>query len=252
MLDTQGSAQWEALIPRERGTLPGGGPLARTDPTGRFGAPIVFLGVYPAATAVRPLAVDGARMLLPVAVEPESFTANSASGKELGVHYLAPLGLTRTDVLIMDMLPYFLANVSRSQSGRSMDDNIRRWEAWTGQQTGIETRPPAPDLVQIARTMPGNLERLRDYLHRCQPRLLLTLGAEAAAFVRDEAFAKVQRRVKDVLYGPPVRLQFLGLELETVHLVHPHQFIKRNEGWMDRHREWCQGRGRELAKDCRG
>ena len=63
---------WEARLPRVRGTLPNGAPLSRTDPSGRFTARVMILGAYPAATATRPMTVGLTRMQLPVAVEAES------------------------------------------------------------------------------------------------------------------------------------------------------------------------------------
>ena len=67
------SKKWEERLPTVSGTLPGGGPLIRTEPSGRAPSPIAFLGVYPALTKQRRFEVSGTWMNLPVAVERESF-----------------------------------------------------------------------------------------------------------------------------------------------------------------------------------
>src|SRR5690606_10372560 len=108
---------WEVFIPPTRGELPNGTPLRRTEPSGSFSAPIMFLGAYPAATSTKPSVVGGTRMTLPTAVEAESFEPASKSGGELDEHYLEPLGLRRRDVLVTDLMPYYLANTTRSASG---------------------------------------------------------------------------------------------------------------------------------------
>lgn len=239
---------WTKLIPSTRGNLPGGAPLRRTDPGGASQAPIAFLGVYPAATKVRAMTVGGGRMNLLIEVEATSFEADSASGSKLDEHYLAPLGLTRSQVFITDLLPYFLANTKPSKgSGRSMADNVRAFEAATGATTGIEARPTPENLLRLTREMPGNLDRLRSYFGACRPRLLFTLGTEPAAFVRGLSFEKAAKDVDRLLYGPPVEVEAFGIETKVVHLVHPHLFIKRNTKWTARHREWIEREGRALA-----
>lgn len=238
-------ANWMELLPDTKGVLPGGRPLRRTNPSGECRAKVVFLGVYPAATTVKPMLVGNQRLNLPVEVEAESFELGSASGREFEEHYLRPLELERADVLITDILPYYLANTTASGTeGRSMSDNVCAYEAEHG-RTGIDPRPPPDELVALARTMPGNLDRLSGYLGSFGPTLLLTLGAEVAAFVRGVTHSAI--RADEVLYGEPQLLTVCGRELMVVHLVHPHLFIKRNEVWMERHRDWIAQRGRALV-----
>lgn len=241
---------WEALIPPTRGVLPNGTPLRRTEPSGSFSAPIMVLGAYPAATSTKASLVGGVRMTLPTSVEGESFEATSKSGHELDEHYLAPLGLRRADVCITDLMPYYLANTTRNtSSGRSMADNLALYERHNNVRLGIDARLPPPQLVAGARTMPGNVDRLKDYVERCRPRLMFTLGAEPAAFVRGEAFDSVSRRAGTLFYSAAEELDVLGVRVGVVHLVHPHLFIKRNATWMQRHREWVAASGLALVRD---
>ncbi len=243
---------WQSLLPPIRGVLPGGAPLRRTEPSGRPDARILILGVYPAATRVGRQTVGGVPMVLPVEVEAESFDPASASGAEINENYLAPLGLSRLDVLITDLVPYFLANTSVSSSGRCMADNIRLYEAAAAATTGIGPRPPGEELIQLARSLPGNIDRLTEVFQRSRPSLLLTLGVEPAAFVRELAFRPASRDVDRLLYAAPVDVEVCGVRTTVVHLVHPHLFIKQDAKWTGRHRDWCAGQGRELAQVARG
>ena len=238
---------WTTQIPPIAGTLPGGSPLNRTDPSGNPTADIAILGVYPALTRQRRFTVNGTPMNLPVEVEAVSFDPGSASGAEIDDNYLTPLGLTRDDVYIFDLVPYFLANITKSPSGRSMADNVRLYEEAEDTITGIVTRPTGEDFLRYVKDLPGNLERLRDYLETCQPKLLLTLGTEPAAFVKGMCFGEASRKVDALFYSEPVEVEILGVRVRVVHLVHPHLFIKKNKKWMGRHREWCEGAGRGLA-----
>ena len=238
---------WQDLIPATRGTLPGGAPLRRTDPSGEGRAKIAFLGVYPAATKVRQMSVDGTRMNLPVEVEAESFAPGSASGKEFEDHYLKALKIKRADVMVTDMLPYYLSNTTLSKgSKRSMADNVRAFEEAKKISTGIEARPKEAALVKLARKMPGNIARLTEYFERVRPRLLFTLGTESAAFVRGLEFAEADSDV--LFYQDAEEIQFLGLSMKVVHMVHPHLFIKMNEKWTSRHANWLAQTGRAVVK----
>lgn len=235
---------WEHAIPPFRGRLPGGAPIPRTDPGGSFDAKVMILGAYPAARVAQ-ARVGVRRMNLPVQVERTSFEQGvSASAKEIDALYLAPLSLTRDDVLLIDLMPYFLAN-TRKTKGRSMADNIAEYEQLSGQPLGIEARPPERELVRIARSMPGNVDRLTAYLRRSRARLLLTLGSEAAAFVREQSYDAVNDRARDLFYSAPVAVDCLGLRTDIVHLAHPGLLMSgrgRRSGWPARHHTWCRDR----------
>ena len=242
--------RWQTLIPATKGTLPNGQPVHRTDPSGNPEADIAIMGVYPAAK-VKLVSVGEKRkrMNLPVQVERTSFEDGvSASGRDLDDNYLAPLGLTRDQVLLLDLLPYFLAN-TRGKRGRTMADNLKRYERLKGEQLGIDARPSPAKTVQMAREMPGNLARLADILGRGQPEVLLTLGVEVAAFVRDETVSQVSKVARELFYQEPVRLDVVGAEVDVVHLAHPGILMAGKSGawWRARHQAWCTAEGQRLV-----
>ena len=240
---------WRELLPETNGSLPDGSPIPRTDTGGNPSAEIMLLGVYPAAR-VRQVTVHGERMNLPVQVERESFEPGvSNSGHELDRLYLRPLQLTRDDVFLADLMPYFLANTRGN--GRTMWDRIQQYEELTGETLGIRPRSSPAKLVEEARTMPGNLARLAEYVRACSPRLLLTLGLEPAAFIRGETYTAVDRRSRQLLYQPPEPHDLLGTEVPTVHLLHPGLLMSKGEQtrrWRERHQAWVQGEGRRLVR----
>lgn len=239
---------WADLIPDQKGCLPSGEPVWRTEPAGPADAPVAFLGVYPAGQ-VRRSTVDGVTMNLPFRVERTSFEAISKSGKDLDVGYLDPLGLERASVFLFDLLPYFLIN-TRGSGGKTMWGNIQRYEELTKKKLGIEPRPDPRRMPYVARQMPGNLARLTDYINRARPRVLFTLGTEVAAFVRGESYQSVDKRAKSLFYSTPANLTVLGVPTTVVHLAHPGILMSghpKAEEWRQRHDVWCGGQGRALA-----
>ncbi len=237
---------WTRQLPEKLGALPFGGDLTRTDPGGPPQSPVAFLGVYPAATRVEKRLMGDEYMNLPLAVERTSFEPGSQSGKYLDEHYLEPLGLDRGQVFLLDMMPYFMANTASSgKDGRSMWDNIRHYQEVTGEQLAVKPRPVPEKLLGECRSMPGNPERLVEYFGRCRPELLLTLGAEAAAFSKGYGVAKI---VPELIFAEPVEIHLLGVKTRTVHLVHPGNLM-RNQAWREKHEIWCRGSGRELVQD---
>ncbi len=240
---------WMELLPANRGRLPLGGELIRTDAAGPADAAVAILGVYPAATKLGRWKDDGGVYQLPVDVERTSFEPNSRSGRDLDTRYLKPLGLVRNAILITDLWPYYLATTAVSDNGHSMADNVKRYEEATGVKTAVEPRPTPDALLERARELPGNLDRLADVLGNPALRLLLTLGSEAAAFVRGLRSA---RAAQEFLYQPVGELKFLGRTFRVAHLTHPGNLMRKQSRWHRTHQSWCSGIGRSLVDQVLG
>lgn len=240
---------WEVWIPDDYGDLPLGGRLVRTDPGGPCPAPIAILGLYPAHTRTKlyPTKKDGTRIRLPVEVERKSFDG-SHSGKELASRYLDPLGLSLDQVFTIDLYPYFLANTATSGGGRSMWDNVQRYQEETGLALAVQGRPEPDAMLERCRTLPGNSERLADWFARCRPRLVITLGNEVAAFVRGYERA---RAAQQHLYGPAIESSVFGVPLRVAHGAHPGVFVRggTENPWIAKHAQWCKGDGAKLVAD---
>lgn len=92
--------------------------------------------------------------------------------------------------------------------------------------------------------MPGNMDRLGDYMRQCEPELLLTLGSEAAAVVRGDLVAK---NAQPYLMTKPVEMEVLGVRTRVLHLPHP-GIVMKNDDWKERHARWCRDSGRGLVQ----
>jgi len=244
---------WEEMLPAVPSSLPLGGVLHRTDPSGARTAKIAFLGVYPAATKLDRWRHNGQTYQLPVGVERTSFDPESRSGTEVDARYLAPLRLSRDDVLLFDMMPYFLANTSNSgNEARSMWSNVQLYERVTCTKTAVRPRPEPDELLVECERIPGNHERLKSIFRSATNlRLLFTLGNEAAAFVRCISHAKDAQKH---LYEPPeggVRAVLGRTGVCVVHLAHPGLLIK-NTRWRQKHATWCEKTGQELVRKVLG
>ncbi|WNG28457.1 hypothetical protein F0U62_33985 [Cystobacter fuscus] len=125
-----------------------------------------------------------------------------------------------------------------------MADNVRGYEAATGVKTAVEPRPMPGVLLARARELPGDLDRVADVLGNPALRLLLTLGNEAAAFVRGFESAEA---AQVFLYQPAIDLEFLRRKLRVAHLTHPGSLMRKHSKWHAAHASWCSGTGRSMV-----
>lgn len=150
---------WESLLRLDGGALPMGGRLHRTDPSGPVPAGIAIVGLYPAVTQLRRFESEAGVRLVPVEVERKSF-CGSASADELDSKFLRPLNLSREQVFMIDLFPYYLATTARSGArGRTMWDNIVAYAAEVG-PVAVKRRPGPDEMVEWCRELPGNAARL--------------------------------------------------------------------------------------------
>lgn len=239
-------AAWTKQLPEIRGALPLGGQLMRTDPRGPTPAPIAFVGLYPALTEKKMWTSKGGRCWVPTAVERTSFEG-SASAKELREKYLMPLGLSEDEVFLIDLYPYYLANVAVGVKGRSMADNVKSYRLAERKRIAVKRRPGDDAMVRWCRELPGNLERLSWWFDRCDPRLVITLGREAAAFARGFKGQGAARRAQELLYTPAEpSTEFGPTSRRVVHCAHPGLLMRNGKGpWNRVHEAWCCGAGAE-------
>jgi hypothetical protein len=238
---------WLSHFPDRLGDLPLGGDLVRTDAAGPDTARIAFIGVHPAATEWKAADVKGQSVKLPVAVERTSFDPLSKSGQDLLAKYLRPLGLRREDVLLLDLWPYFMASTRRESGRKSLAESIRDYEAKAKHKTAVEARPTGNELLSRIRSAKGNIDRLASIL-RHKPQLVLTLGSEAAAFVRglDRATDGQEYLYRE---AEDLRLASLDFTATTVHLAHPGN---GKPEWRARHEAWSVATGCDLVRNLTG
>jgi hypothetical protein len=233
------TSPWRDHLPDRLGDLPLGGDLVRTDPAGPPDARVAIVGVHPAATAWKTHTLKGPKketlVHVPTAVERTSFEPATPAGTILDKDYLAPLGLRRQDVLLLDLWPYYVASTRREGGRPSVADDVRVYEKVAKHSTAVQPRPVANELLARARTAPGSVERLRSILGSPSLRLVITLGNEPAAFARGLPHAA---DAQPFLYGEPaeVVVEVLGLTVPMVHMTHPGN---GHPEWRAKHAAWC-------------
>lgn len=246
-------APWEELLPANRGSLPLGGQLVRTDPSGPTPARIAIVGLYPALTRTKRYASSDGPRLLPVEVESHSFEG-SRSAAEIHAKYLAPLKLDRKQVFFIDLYPYYLANARVGKNKRTMWDNVVTYKRETKKKVAVQCRPSDDEMVKLCSALPGNKERLADYFGRCKPRLVITLGNEVAAFARGlRSATKAQEYLYDPSPTPDYTNAFGPNHLRVVHCAHPGILMSpQGAEWNRKHAEWCAGEGAALVAGALG
>lgn len=219
----QSKMAWKEHIPFESGPLMWGGFLQRTEPNGDPAAPIAVLGPSPAVIQERQWKdKQGAVRMVPAKVEVNSLQANTDVGREFDQNWLPPLKLSRKQIYAFDLMPYALADI------------------------------PQPDeLLALSRTMPGNDARLAEYLHCSPRRLLITIGNEAAAYVRGYTRSMDAQQHLYLPQVPDERLKILGGKVCVLHLAHPALLMKDAE-WAEMHSLWCKETGAALIQEVLG
>ena len=236
-------AAWEKLLPKYRGRLPGGGELLRTEPAGSPSARIAILGLYPTETRARVVKIGRETLRLPEAVEARSFEG-SAAGEELRSQVMQPLGLGDEQVYLLLAYPYYLSS-DAARGDQSNWSDLKKWRERSGETDDVQKRPEPAVMADACRSLPGNLERLAAQLKHCRPTLLLTLGAEVAAFARNCTLAEGQR----ALYSPLESRTIFGAKVELVHLAQPGILTSPlGAGWRGKHQKWSSGEGAALVQ----
>ncbi len=232
--------QWQELMPTAKGKLAFNGKWTRTDASRSDPTPVAFMGAFPAhiVESMTPYSYRGKIVKVATACERVSFERGSKSGKDIDDYYLKYLPLQRDDICFFDMYPYYLASPAMYKS-------LDRYAKATSEKVDVEQQPSPQQLIERARNESGNCDRIRWILDQCQPRLLLTLSYEVAAFVCGISYAAAAK--PDLLYRDPEWRDVLGYHVWVVHLAHPNS-VSRIDGWHDKHLEWCTGPGTNLIQ----
>ncbi len=238
------TAPWQKLMPATKGKLAFDGNWIRTEASRSEPTPIAIMGAFPAQVveSMKPYTYRGKTIKVATACEQTSFEVGSKSGNDIDEYYLKNLRLKRDDVCFFDMYPYYLASPAMYKS-------LQMYAECKEDRVDIERQPSPQQLIKRARNEPGNCDRIRWIMDRCQPQLLLTLSHEVAPFVRGISYAAASKPC--LLYQDPQWRDVLGRRVWVVHLAHPNS-VSRIEAWRDRHLEWCAGPGRDLRQRALG
>jgi uracil-DNA glycosylase len=195
----------------------GGARLRPVVPLDTAVAGVFILGAYPSAQ----FETVGAENDVPVGdnlgpFEPQRYfdgrrVRTQASADELAEFYLVPLGISRSDCWVTDIVKVFLFKEGhREKYARLGATPPARYERERFEELASRSLPWIERELELAR-----------------PKLVITLGAEIAGIVR--SVASPTRR--NALLGPGITsVRFGGSEFPTVHLAHPGIVMRKGDG----------------------
>jgi uracil-DNA glycosylase len=195
----------------------GGARLRPVVPLDTATAGYFILGAYPSAQ----FETVGAENDVPVGdnlgpFEPQRYfdgrrVRTQASADELEAYYLAPLGISRSQCWITDIVKVFLFKEGHREKYARL---------------GV-TAPARYERERFEELASRSLPWIERELELACPRLVITLGSEIAGILRD--VASPTRR--NALLGSGITpVRFGGREFPTVHLAHPGIVMRKGDG----------------------
>lgn len=254
----------------EVGVFPFGEPLLRLVQCDRTPKSVFVLGVHSSAVHARWFGADGRLRLGAVAVasEPEMYwrgdqraaraivdaipvprgagrlevasdQLNGPSGKALDGLFLEPLGLSRDDAWLCDLVPHSCKNDKQAIALRREYDPVR-------ESLGL----PAYDWPSLPREVAGAARRaeIATELIESQAEVLVTLGDLplkwfAQHFGAEADLASYGRSPTE--YGTLHSIAVAGRKIQMLPLVHPRQAARiggHAAGWLGTHETWVAAR----------
>lgn len=238
------------------GHFPSGQPILPVSQADRTPKAVFVLGVYASAVHARWTHPDGRTRIaaLAVASEPEIFwtgqgaeqiiagiatpdgtgrlvpagaNLNGPSGRALDESILSPLGISRADAWLCDLVPHSCMNPSQKAA-------LRR--------EGL----PIPDWPRVPATLADDRRRdeIRDELESSHARILITLGDQPLRWFA--AHFGANHRLSDygetpATYGQLHPLAINGRDLLLLPFAHPRQIARlgaHSDKWAALHAAW--------------
>ena len=173
-------------------------------------------------------------------LEPAGKQLNGPSAKVLDENILAPLGFSREDAWLCDLLPETRLNPGQAKALREKYEPLR-------ESYGLNpvTIPPRPSrFCDAARS-----REITGELLESQAELLVLLGdipiREYLRRVSDVPYKSLQEYVDRFGYGNPTPVTIAGRELRVLPLAHPRQIGAlgaHSEKWNLLHKTWESGK----------
>jgi hypothetical protein len=248
------------------GTFPFGQPIKKVEQKDRTQKRVFVLGVYASAVHAKWVGPDGEPRIRAVGVasEPEIFwtgegaeeivsaieipegagklvaapkNLNGPSGRTLDEHYLEPLGLSREDAWLCDLLPYSCMNDSQAEALRGSYDSV-------AQNWGL------PDFRwdPLPKVLANEVRRgqILGEIKEAEPEILITLGDLplkwfTRIFGSKESLGGYGRA--GGAYGRVHKIEIDGRSIGLLPLVHPRQAARlggHSATWSDLHSGWLE------------
>jgi len=246
------------------GTFPFGQPIKKVEQDDRTHKKVFVLGVYASAVHAKWIGPDGKQLInaVGVASEPEIFwtgegadqivesleipatagklvpapaNLNGPSGRALDDFFLKPLGFTRNDVWLSDLVPYSCMN--DRQADRLKETYLKKAKEFN-----------LPDFRwgQVPTVLADDVRRaqIEDEFAIASPDILITLGDQPlkwfAKFYGSKATLAGYGKDEDT-YGRIHQIQINGQSMGLLPLVHPRQAAKlggHSPRWAELHEFW--------------
>lgn len=242
------------------GTFPFGQPVREVVQTDRTQKRVFVLGVYASAVHARWVGADNKTIVkaLAIASEPYIFwhgknaeaiiqqitvptqlgklvpadkQFNGPSGDAIDDLILKPLGLTRSDAWLCDLVPHSCVNPAQSKA-------IERAYIPVAQKYGLPTPtvPPVPTALTDAKRRSA----ICDELQESGASTLILLGDKPIQWFLAH-FDPHWKQLSDFMYGKLCIAQINDKQMEILPLAHPRQIAKLGRSsprWYDRHQDW--------------
>lgn len=172
--------------------------------------------------------------------------SNGPSGAGLVEHYLAPLGLSPSNVSFTDVVPTFFTKDGPGSQGAAIAERFAPIATQLGVHEGsLPLRPKPAALVRYA--VETQRDRVRSELREAGAPLVITLGQESADVIRQivDRSEGAQVRLSADGYGEPGTITIGGYTAEWIPLAHPGVIRTSNGVWSATHAAWeLRQRGR--------
>jgi uracil-DNA glycosylase len=181
---------------------------------------VFILGAYPSAIfqsiRKRRVPVDNLKMPFDATVYPGGV---NASAEELDESYLKPLGLSRNDCWITNLVKVFLFKKEHAEQFRVLGSTY----------SAYATRE------EYERYAKGGLAWIDRELEIAEPRLIITLGSEVAGIIADVGDAGKREKLLNPYKVRTIRRG--NHEYRVIHMVHPGQLMRRTPKWTKIHQK---------------
>lgn len=257
------------------GVFPFGQPVKTVTQLSREPRHVFILGAYGSAVHARWVGADGKTCIqaLAVASEPEIFWTghraseliqqvaipeeagclkpaaprlNGPSGKALDEYYLKPLGTTRAEAWLCDLVPHSCMNEGQSRAlDRAYLPLVRELDL----PEVVWPRAPSSKAEWLGLVDWRRRDQIASELEEASPEVLITLGDYPLRWFTRRFGTLTSLAAYGHDYGRLLEATIAGCRLLLLPLAHPHQVAqlgRSSRKWAELHRDWMAAHASSL------
>jgi hypothetical protein len=166
-------------------------------------------------------------------LEPADSIFNGPSGRSLDENYLNPLGVTREEAWLCDLIPYSCINESQLNAlKREYDPLMYKFKLPEYSQQKYEGK-----LVDKNR-----INKILEELSKSKADTIILLGDQPIKYFLNKVSTNNLKTLRDFKpYGKPHEVYIAGKKYSVIALAHPRQTSqlgRSNQEWYDKHQLW--------------